>query len=322
MKQKRKVKSLLPQKNDLWGSLLTATLLVLGLALCLWSASLMTSSVWAASSNPAEYSQFQYSWTDDKVEVLYNLQFSKPEYLSGFVGEMYTDKNNDFYITSTPITVNESGVKAEDVNEVDKWLYSNILGWHKNKVHSNYVTTIWWEENVIATWNPNAVIFWWKNNEISWSATWNPSVIIWWHHNLIKGGQNWNTIIWWHDNSISWSVSNSFILGWINNKIVSDKWINNVIVWGSNVTVDTWDVFVFSDSAFKPEGTKTFYLNVSQWLWINAQSAGKWVTVNGPVKFGEILIMEWMFGMMYSNNSSWGKVGSFGSLREMSKRLW
>ena len=292
MKQKRKVKSLLPQKNDLWGSLLTATLLVLGLALCLWSASLMTSSVWAASSNPAEYSQFQYSWTDDKVEVLYNLQFSKPEYLSGFVGEMYTDKNNDFYITSTPITVNESGVKAEDVNEVDKWLYSNILGWHKNKVHSNYVTTIWWEENVIATWNPNAVIFWWKNNEISWSATWNPSVIIWWHHNLIKGGHNWNTIIWWHDNSISWSVSNSFILGWINNKIVSDKWINNVIVWGSNVTVDTWDVFVFSDSAFKPEGTKTFYLNVSQWLWINAQSAGKWVTVNGPVKFGEIYITK------------------------------
>ena len=292
MKQKRKVKSLLPQKNDLWGSLLTATLLVLGLALCLWSASLMTSSVWAASSNPAEYSQFQYSWTDDKVEVLYNLQFSKPEYLSGFVGEMYTDKNNDFYITSTPITVNESGVKAEDVNEVDKWLYSNILGWHKNKVHSNYVTTIWWEENVIATWNPNAVIFWWKNNEISWSAAWNPSAIVWWHHNLIKGGHNWNTIIWWHDNSISWSVSNSFILGWINNKIVSDKWINNVIVWGSNVTVDTWDVFVFSDSAFKPQGNKTFYLNVSQWLWINTESAGKWVTVNGPVKFGEIDITK------------------------------
>lgn len=292
MKQKRKVKSLIPQRNDLWGSLLTATLLVLGLALCLWSASLMTSSVWAASSNPSEYSQFQYSWTDDKVEVLYNLQFSKPEQLSGFVGEMYTDKNNDFYITSTPITVNESGVKAEDVNEVDKWLYSNILGWHKNKVHSNYVTTIWWEENVIATWNPNAVIFWWKNNEISWSAAWNPSAIVWWHHNLIKGGHNWNTIIWWHDNSISWSVSNSFILGWISNKIVSDKWINNVIVWGSYVTVDTWDVFVFSDSAFKPEGAKTFYLNVSQWLWINAQSAGKWVTVNGPVKFGEIDITK------------------------------
>ena len=292
MKQKRKVKSLIPQRNDLWESLLTATLLVLGLALCLWSASLMTSSVWAASSNPAEYSQFQYSWTDDKVEVLYNLQFSKPEYLSGFVGEMYTDKNNDFYITSTPITVNESGVKAEDVNEVDKWLYSNILWWHKNKVHSNYVTTIWWEENVIAAWNDNAVIFWWKNNEISWSAAWNPSVIIWWHHNLIKGGHNWNAIIWWHDNAISWSVSNSSILGWVGNNIVSDKWISNVIVWGSNVTVDTWDVFVFSDSAFNPQGNKTFYLNVSQWLWINAESKGKWVTVNGPVKFGEIDITK------------------------------
>jgi hypothetical protein len=52
---------------------------------------------------------------DDKVEVLYNLQFSMPNNLSGVVGEMYTVNNNDFYITSTPLTVNLSNTITKNV---------------------------------------------------------------------------------------------------------------------------------------------------------------------------------------------------------------
>lgn len=292
MKQKRKVKSLIPQKNDLWGSLLTAALLVLGVALCLWSATLMTSSVWAASTSN-EYNEFPYSWMDDRVEVLYNLQFSDPKILSGFVGEMYTDKNNDFYITSTPITVNDSGAKDEYKNEVDKnkKIYSNILWWHGNKVHSENVTILWWSGNIVD--EDSAVIFWWIENEISWGTVWNTEVIVWWKKNLIIGSHNWNAIIWWNNNIISWNVSNSFILWWNSNDVSSDKQMDNVIVWGSNVKVHTWNVFVFSNEAFEPENPNTFYLNVSNWLWINVKSAGKWVTVNGPVRFGELDITKY-----------------------------
>ena len=49
MKQKRKVKSLLPQKSYSDGKFLTILLLVLSLVLCLWSVSLVTHSVWAQS---------------------------------------------------------------------------------------------------------------------------------------------------------------------------------------------------------------------------------------------------------------------------------
>lgn len=47
MKQKRKVKSLLPQKFCLDGKVLTGILLFLSVILCIWSVSLMTHSVWA-----------------------------------------------------------------------------------------------------------------------------------------------------------------------------------------------------------------------------------------------------------------------------------
>ena len=106
MKQKRKVKSLIFQKKDFNEGLLSALLLILWVVLCLCSATLMTTtSVWAAWLwKPLK--DITYSWMDDKVEVLYNLQFSMPNNLSGVVGEMYTVNNNDFYITSTPLTVN------------------------------------------------------------------------------------------------------------------------------------------------------------------------------------------------------------------------
>ena len=74
MKQKRKVKSLLPYKIDRDGTMLTILLLILSLVLCLWSASLMTVSVWAADDR-WNY-EMVYPWIDDKVEVLYWLQIS------------------------------------------------------------------------------------------------------------------------------------------------------------------------------------------------------------------------------------------------------
>jgi hypothetical protein len=56
----------------------------------------MTMSVGAAStSNGFDYK----STVDDKTEVLYKLQFSKSGSLSTVVSEMFTDKNDDFYIS-------------------------------------------------------------------------------------------------------------------------------------------------------------------------------------------------------------------------------
>ena len=286
MKQKRKVKSLIFQKKDFNEGLLSALLLILWVVLCLCSATLMTTtSVWAAWLwKPLK--DITYSWMDDKVEVLYNLQFSMPNNLSGVVGEMYTVNNNDFYITSTPLTVNLSNTITKNV--VDTWLYSNILWWAGNIVKSKNITIIWWSSNKIWSSNDNAVILWWVWDEIRSSTAGHvPSVIVWWNHNTIYDNGNWSAIIWWESNSIWASVSNSFILWWKSNNANA----NNVIIWWSGVTADTWNVFVFSNVwTFKPKTSKAFYLNAERWLWINRSSAGKWVTVNGPVRFGEIKI--------------------------------
>ena len=64
MKQKRKVKSLLPKKNFVDGRFLTILLVVLSLVLCVWWVSLLTHSVRAQNSNSFLYNlviNYQYS---------------------------------------------------------------------------------------------------------------------------------------------------------------------------------------------------------------------------------------------------------------------
>ena len=284
MKQKRKVKSLLPYKIDKDGTMLTILLLILSLVLCLWSASLMTVSVWA-TDDTWKYSMV-YPWRDDRVEVLYWLQISdKNKLWDEFVNQFFM-KDKTLYLSP-----NQVKVKSKDSfgdNTVDTWKYINVLWWEDNNIKSDNITLIAWNWNGVEELNDSASILWWQSNKIEGMSSWAPAVIAWWDENKIINN-NSNVIIWWNKNTIT-GAENAVILWWENNTVNGRK---NIIVWWSNVEVNGVDnVFVYSNSSskFKPESSNAFYLNLSDWVGINADAARKWLSVSGAVGFGEINI--------------------------------
>jgi hypothetical protein len=59
-----------------------------------------------------------YSGVDDVVEVLYNLDFAKPEDLEKKVAKMYINNNKDFYLqTSIPLVVNAEDTIGDSSKE-------------------------------------------------------------------------------------------------------------------------------------------------------------------------------------------------------------
>ena len=293
MKQKRKVKSLLPQKKCGWQSFLTILLLVLWLILCLWSASLMTTmAAWASSEWDNKLS---YSWVNDNVEVLYNLDFVKPENLQSKVASMFTDKNKDFKLKSLySLIVNPDGNKS---NEIATWVRSNILWWKDNIILSgDNITIIGWESNMVEDYenSDNSVMFWWQGNDLKGGKDgWSPAIMVWWSNNQIELGHDWVVVIGWNNQQVNEEgAENVILIGW--------RWVNvgrnvkNVIVaWWKNVTINNWleNIFVFSNSSsFVPQTSGTFYLDVLNWLWINTSISKMWVAVNGPVKVWEVNI--------------------------------
>ena len=289
MKQKRKVKSLLPQWNES-KTFLMLSLLILWLVLCLWSLSLLTtSSVWAIWK---DINKVSYSWLDDVTEVLYHMDLADPKQLDKKVGEMYYKTSEwTFYIAWPSMVMNSEKPLASQKNEIGNDNFSNILWWAWDKVYSDNVTVIWGSSISVAASNDDAVVLWWEWNKIIWNGWSDPVIMIWWSDNTIKDGHDGDAIIWWSHNTIESSVSNSFILWWNTNTVSA----NNVIVWGSNVTVDAWidNVFVYSsDWSFKPNKAKTFYLNVANWLWVNMGSNKPWLSVKWPVRFGNLDISE------------------------------
>ena len=283
MKQKRKVKSLLPYKIDRDGTMLTILLLILSLVLCLWSASLMTVSVWAADDR-WNY-EMVYPWIDDKVEVLYWLQISDRNRLwDEFVNQFFM-KDKTLYLSPNQVKVKSKNSSFHD-NTVDTWKYINVLWWENSKIKSDNITLIAWNRNIVEEWNDNASILWWEWNEIFGTSSWAPAVIAWWFGNKIQGYDS-NVIIWWAQNIIE-NAENAVILWWETNTVNGRK---NIIVWWSNVEVDGVDnVFVYSDSStkFNPKSSNAFYLNLSDWVGINADAAKGWLSVSGAVGFGEI----------------------------------
>lgn len=290
MKQKRKVKSLLPEKTDGGNSLLTTLLLVFWMVLCLSSASLMTSSVWAAGWTQPNKT-LEYTWLDDKTEVLYRKKFVDPNDLSKVVAEMYADTNGVLHIIPVPLVVNKwdwNSIQTD--NSVASNVYGNVLWWLNNDVKSDNVTLIAWNNNDVVSWNTNATVLWWNWNVYnSGNAWWAPMVVIWWSSNVMWSNHNGNVLIWWNSAIIWNNISNSVVLWWEGNEISA----NNVIVWWKNVKVNPWksNVFAFSDGFewdFSPDSSNAFYLNLNRWVWINTSSNKKWLSVNGAISFWEI----------------------------------
>ena len=284
MKQKRKVKSLI-NKNGLCNfSALTSLLIWLWVGFCICSAALLSVSISEAADST---SYLQFNWLADKNLKIYHLNLVNPSDLSHTEAEMYIDSNSTFHITPASIVTNLTDWARDFTydNKVDDWLYSNILWWNIQEVHSNNVTLIWWRLNNIVAWNDNATILWWVDN-VYWAGNWTPMVVVWWTQNIMYWSHNWNAIIWWNHNVIWWNVTNWFILWWSNNEVLKNSWI---VAW-KNVKLNKENAFVYSNSSsdFTPLSDNAFYLNADGWVWINVDSSKKWVSVDWVVDFGDI----------------------------------
>ena len=294
MKQKRKVKSLIPQKKFTSKSLKTAWLVFLWSALYLASITLLSTSVAFWANEWAQAKDFpEFDWNSpisDKSEVVYAARFATIDNLSNRIIDIFMNKNWVLYITPNPVIVNPLNVETNDIsfsrNEV-KWVYWHILWWDNNKVYSNNVTIIAWEENKVNTWSDNTTMLWWEKNTIN-QWIWVPSAIIWWSENTIESNHNWsNVIIWWNNNTIKKGVSGSAILWWELNTIGNNT--TNAIIWWSNVTNDKNNVFAYSTDNFEPQNSNSFFLNMKKGVWINMEASG---ALNGLYVSGAVSLWD------------------------------
>lgn len=276
MKQERTVKNLLSRKHSLSERFLTILLLVLSVVLCLWAATLMTTSVWAAENEEITNNN-EYSWYDDRIEVLYRLELSKPDELYDSKVEEFYMKNDSLYVTPNKVVISGAGNDGG---------YS-FLWWSKNKLESDNITMMAWHENTIKVKNDSSSVLWWFGNSVKWNSDWAPAVLAWWKWNVIDGN-NGDVILWGSGNVIQ-NLSNSvIILWWEGNEI--KNW-NNVIVWWRKVKVNNVsNIFAFSNgnSDFKPEDSNAFYLNLTNWVWINTGSEKTWMAIWGAVWFWSV----------------------------------
>lgn len=267
MKQKRKVKNLLLQEESNRSVLITALLFILSLILCVWSASLLTMSVWAAEPETTDSRYIAYTWLDDNREVLYDMQFVDPENMENVVNKLYVSGYN-LYITWNSVVVNK--------NKVSKDSNGNIFWWDNNSLNSNNVNIIAWE-NIVVSWSDNSVILWWNGNEIGNSDY---TVVVWWKNNTGEQLES-SALIWW-DGNLSKYSKNVFILWWNGNSVISR---NNVIIWWLwwiRVFSTGWNIFAFSNRGLSPKTSNAFYLDVENGVWINVPSS-EWLAVKGAI---------------------------------------
>lgn len=293
MKQKRKVRSLLPQRKNWKVKFLTTLLLVLSVVLCIWSVSLISSYAWAIEIPTID--QFNYTWVDEKQEALYGMRFVYKENMVEDVINMYV-KGRALYVTPNPVVVNPINHTTNEIsdgtNTVNEGLYGHVLWWFKNKVSSDNVTLIAWEENEVPENNDNATLLWWKKNKNfgRMKTNWTPMVVVWWEENEIWNYHDGVALLWWKKNKVGNNVTNAFILWWEENRV--DNGVSNVIVWwknvGKNVGVKVDNVFVYSNKDnFEPQTPNAFYLNVENGVWINTDP-GSAMAVKGAVKLWDI----------------------------------
>ena len=303
MKQKRKVKSLITKIQNRKKIMLMTSLLVLSLILCIWTASILMSTVWAEDSgDPAVHTRsFHYSWLDNNKEILYWMKFVDPSDFAVTVNEMSIQESG-LYIWPNSIVVNPATGDNIDrsVNKVKTWVYSHILWWRNNKIYSENITLIAGSGNVANALVNNASILWWEGNELTpwYEATPEPYSIvsIWWQNNKLNtNAENiWAVFLWWSGNSVN-RKARAFIVWWENNKVIGFSFGSTTntewwIVWGKNVTLSGINhVFVYSnsDETFEPQTSNAFYLNMEKWVWINTTWESKALFVEGAVNLSD-----------------------------------
>ena len=245
----------------------------------------------------AEFKGFQYTWLDDKQEVLYGMRFVNKNDMQKLVSEIYVN-GKSLYIVPNPVVVNEVPGWTEGIfdssNEVNLGVYGHVLWWRRNKVESENVTLIAWTDNTVRTWNDNAAFLWWDGNKHIGKSGWTPVVVVWWQKNEVWDDHDGVALIWWKGNKVGESVSNAFLLWWRDNYVEDN--IKNVIVWWQKVDVNSTDnIFVYSNdssSTFTPKSSNAFYLNMGKGVGINTDASDKWLAVKGPVSLGEIDITK------------------------------
>ena len=123
----------------------------------------------------AENTWFYYEWLDDKVEVIYKLDFANPIRLNKVMNTMEIIGKSLYVWPSSIIVDVMDGVLK---NDNYYWrVYANILWWFGNKVNSNNVTLIGWSGNSVNQKNDNASLLWWEGNTLEeWN--WTPAVMI------------------------------------------------------------------------------------------------------------------------------------------------
>ena len=310
MKQKRKVKSLVFNKQYKVSNTFTVMLCILWWVLCRWAISLLflnrpTLAAWDEWEDDVTIKYLQYvSSVEDKAEVLDRLSFSLTweDGQDTIVTEMYQE-GPSLYVIPKPLVVNSYPALGTR-NLVNTGVWGNILWWNHNSVDSDNITIIWWENNTVESGNINSTILWWMENILS---TWNesPSIMIGWKQNTILGNKGVNLVIWWLGNTVS-DTENVNIVWWLGNTVTN--W-SNVIVWWSRVTV--WNgvrnVFVFSDGetdfnlSNPSDENDTFYLQVSNGLWLNIKWSKWWVESRWAVSFGKIDITDTAKKCLYEN---------------------
>lgn len=244
--------------------------------------------IWDGAQELWEITEFDYTWLDNRVEVLYGMRFLDPSDFTKIVNSIYMS-GSTLYISPNPVIVNSSN------NTVDTGVYSHILWWENNEVYSNNITLIAWSNNKIHSWNDNASVLWWNGNEVMpWKSGWIPTILVGWESNVMGTGHDGNALIWWSNNTI-WpiedpyadadEVSDSIVLWWERNAIGIDSY--NVIIWWKKVLVQgKHNIFVYSnidiDGWFSPRSHNAFYLNVGSGVWINTGWI-EWLSVGGAV---------------------------------------
>jgi len=240
-----------------------------------------------------EITEFDYTWLDNRVEVLYGMRFLDPSDFTKIVNSIYMS-GSSLYISPNPVIVNGSN------NTVDTGVYSHILWWENNEVSSNNITLIAWSNNKIHAWNDNASVLWWSGNEVmSWKSGWISAILVGWESNVMGTGHDGNALIWWSNNTI-WpiedpyadadEVSDSIVLWWERNAIGIDSY--NVIIWWKKVLVQgKHNIFVYSniDGWFSPRSHNAFYLNVGGGVWISTGWI-EWLSVGGAVSVWRVNI--------------------------------
>jgi len=247
--------------------------------------------IWDGEQELWEITEFDYTWLDNKVEVLYGMRFLDPSDFTKVVNSIYMS-GSSLYISPNPVIVNGSN------NTVDTGVYSHILWWENNEVYSNNITLIAWSNNKIHDWNDNASVLWWNGNEVMpWKSGWIPTILVGWESNVMGTGHDGNILIWWRNNTI-WAsgdpyaddVSGSVVLWWEWNAIGLDSY--NVMIWWNKVLVQgKHNIFVYSNMGdwFSPLSHNAFYLNVVSGAWINTGWI-EWLSVGGAVSIWRVNI--------------------------------